>query len=230
MSTLTILVPAFNEEATIIQSLTRLKQLDIFKEVIIIDDSSTDSTYKLASQFIANDNRFKLTKTNKNIGKGGALLVAKKLIQSDYIVIHDADLEYFPEDISEMFKHIVNNENTLIIGSRFIGNKKRKNIYTRTFFANKLMSSFFSFLNGCNLTDVATCYKLMPASFFRKVEIKEMGFAFEIEIIAKFLKQSRSIQEVPIKYEGRSYAEGKKIKTSDGIRYLIATVKYRFLN
>ena len=129
-----------------------------------------------------------------------------------------------------MFKHIVNNENILILGSRFIGNKRRKNIYTRTFFANKLMSAFFSFVNGCKVTDVATCYKLMPTSFFREVDIKEMGFAFEIEIIAKFLKQSSTIQEVPIKYEGRSYAEGKKIKTSDGIRYLLSTVKYRFLN
>ncbi len=230
MSTLTVLVPAFNEEATIVESLKRLKKLNIFKEVIIIDDSSTDSTYNLASKFVASDSRFKLIKTNENLGKGGSLSVAKNVIQSDYVVIHDADLEYFPEDIKEMFKHIGNNENILILGSRFIGNKKRKNIYTRTFFANKLMSSFFSFVNGCKITDVATCYKLMPASFFREVDIKEMGFAFEIEIIAKFLKQSRAVYEVPIKYEGRSYAEGKKIKTSDGIRYLMSTIKYRFLS
>ena len=230
MFTLTVLVPAFNEEDTIIDSLTRLSKLSIFEEVLVIDDCSTDDTYKLASKFVANDNRFKLIKTKNNIGKGGALSTAKDFIQSDYVVIHDADLEYFPEDIVEMSKHVINNENTLILGSRFIGDKKRKNIYTRTLFANKVMSAFFSSVNGCKITDVATCYKLMPASFFKEVDIKEMGFAFEIEIIAKFLKQSRAIQEVPIKYEGRSYDEGKKIKTSDGFRYLITTVKYRFYN
>ena len=96
--------------------------------------------------------------------------------------------------------------------------------------ANKAMSIFFSLINGYQVSDVATCYKLMPTSFFKGMDIKENGFSIEIEILSKFLKYNRSIVEVPIKYEGRSYKQGKKIKTLDGFKYLSNTIKYRFLN
>jgi hypothetical protein len=92
------------------------------------------------------------------------------------------------------------------------------------------MSSFFSLLNNYQVSDIATCYKLMPTSFFKQMDIKENGFSIEIEIVAKFLKYNKSIKEIPIRYEGRSYEEGKKIKTSDGFKYLLNTVKYRFFN
>lgn len=119
---------------------------------------------------------------------------------------------------------------SLILGSRFIGNKKRKNIYARTLFANKIMSLFFSFIHSYKVTDVATCYKLMPSSFFQEIKIKEKGFSIEIEVLSKFIKWNKSIVEVPISYEGRSYRDGKKIKTMDGFRYLVNTVKYKIFN
>jgi len=100
----------------------------------------------------------------------------------------------------------------------------------RTYFANRFMSLFFSFINFYKVSDVATCYKLMPSIFFKNIDLKENGFSVEIELLSKFLKFNRSIIEVPIKYEGRSYAEGKKIKTIDGFRYLFTTVKYKFLD
>ena len=120
--------------------------------------------------------------------------------------------------------------NSMILGSRFIGSKERKNVYVRTFIANKVMSIFFSVVNFYYISDVATCYKLMPADFYKKITLKERGFSIEIELLSKFLKYNRSVVEVPIKYEGRSYSEGKKIKTSDGLKYLLNTLRYRFIN
>ena len=129
-----------------------------------------------------------------------------------------------------MFSLAKKNPDTLILGSRFIGNKVRKNVYFRTNVANRVMSLFFSVVNFCYITDVATCYKLMPTKFFKEVTLKEKGFSIEVELLSKFLKTNKSILEVPIKYEGRSYIEGKKIKTSDGFKYLYNTLKYRFFN
>ena len=152
------------------------------------------------------------------------------MIKTSHVVIHDADLEYFPDDIIEMFSLAKKNPDALILGSRFIGNKVRKNVYFRTNVANRVMSFFFSIVNFYFITDVATCYKLMPSSFFKEVSLKEKGFSIEVELLSKFLKKNKSILEVPIKYEGRSYTEGKKIKTSDGFKYLYNTLKYKFFN
>jgi hypothetical protein len=137
-------------------------------------------------------------------------------------------LEYFPEDIEEMFKEV--NGDNLILGSRFIGNKKRINLYSRTFLANKGMSLFFSLVNSTKITDVATCYKMMPSSFFKANSFTEKGFSIEIEMLSRFLKTSDQIIEVPISYKGRSYKEGKKIKLQDGFLYLTNTVKYRVIS
>ena len=129
-----------------------------------------------------------------------------------------------------MYECSKNFPKSLILGSRFIGSKERKNVYLRTILANKLMSLFFSLINFYKVSDVATCYKLMPLTFFKNIDLVEKGFSIEIELLAKYLKINRSILEVPIKYEGRSYSEGKKIRTSDGFKYLFNTLKYRFVN
>ena len=131
-----------------------------------------------------------------------------------------------PQDLEEMYKLI--EKDNLVLGSRFIGTKKRNNIYFRTFFANKVMSFFFSILNNKKITDVATCYKMMPSLYFINTNFVEKGFSIEIEIMSKFLKFSKNIIEVPISYSGRSYEEGKKIKTIDGFQYIYNTIKYRF--
>jgi hypothetical protein len=129
-----------------------------------------------------------------------------------------------------MFNLVEHNPESLILGSRFIGVKERKNVYFRTNLANRAMSLFFSLVNFKYITDIATCYKLMPSSFFKALNIKEKGFSIEVELLSKFLKTNMNIIEVPIKYEGRSYTEGKKIKTSDGFKYLFNTIKYRFFD
>jgi glycosyltransferase involved in cell wall biosynthesis len=228
MKTLTVLVPAFNEENTIFESIERLKNISIITEILVLNDGSTDKTKQLVENAALNNNKIKLMHFDTNNGKGAVLNKSREFITSDYVVIHDADLEYFPEDIEEMFKEV--NGDNLILGSRFIGNKKRINLYSRTFLANKGMSLFFSLVNSTKITDVATCYKMMPSSFFKANSFTEKGFSIEIEMLSRFLKTSDQIIEVPISYKGRSYKEGKKIKLQDGFLYLINTVKYKIIS
>ena len=227
MNNLAVIVPFYNEENYLQKSINRLIDNDIFDQIILVDDCSTDNSANIANKNVLKINKIIYLKSSSNKGKGNALNLAKNIVDTSHVIIHDADLEYFPDDIVEMFDCVEDNQDSLILGSRFIGNKKRTNIYSRTLIANKAMSSFFSFLNSYQVSDVATCYKLMPTSFFKEMDIKEEGFSIEIEILSKFLKHNRSIKEVPIKYEGRSYEQGKKIKTLDGFKYLFNTIKYR---
>ena len=230
MINLSVIVPFFNEEQFLEESIDRLLSNDIYSSIYLIDNNSTDNSYNIAKNLETQHKKIELHKTNKKKGKGSALGFSRSLIKTSHVVIHDADLEYFPEDIVEMFDLAQANQNSLILGSRFIGSKQRENIYLRTFLANKIMSLFFSFVNFYKVTDVATCYKLMPSKFFINTELRENGFSIEIELLSKFLKYNKSVLEVPIAYEGRSYSEGKKIKAFDGIQYLLNTIKYRFFN
>tara|TARA_B100001057_G_C22454516_1_gene796382 strand:- start:30 stop:722 length:693 start_codon:yes stop_codon:yes gene_type:complete len=227
---LSVIVPFFNEEQFLEESVNRLLSNDVYSSIYLIDNNSTDNSYEIAKNLETQHSKIELHKTNKDRGKGSALSFSRGLIKTSHVVIHDADLEYFPKDIVEMFDLAKKNQDSLILGSRFIGNKRRKNIYLRTFFANKVMSLFFSMVNFYRISDVATCYKLMPSNFFINTELKENGFSIEVELLSKFLKYNKSVLEFPIAYEGRSYAEGKKIKTVDGAQYLINTIKYRFFN
>ncbi len=228
MKTLTVLVPFYNEENTILKSIEKLDSLTFINEVILLNDGSTDNSLDMVNKFIKNKRKYKILSYKENIGKGAVLNKSREHISNDYVVIHDADLEYYPKDLIEMFKFA--DGSNLVLGSRFIGKKQRSNIYFRTYIANKVISLFFSLLNQKRITDVATCYKLMPTSFFKQNNFKEKGFSIEIELISKFLKNNKNIIEVPISYNARSYEEGKKIKTKDGFFYLFNTLRYRFFN
>ena len=230
MKNLTVIIPFFNEEKFIEKSLSRVLQSNIATEIILIDDGSTDNSFRIVNEITNSLSFVKILKSNKNLGKGNALNIAKRYINTSHVVIHDADLEYNPKDILKMIEKSKLSPNSLILGSRFKGSEIRVNIYKRTYFANKLMSLIFSFIHSFRISDIATCYKLMPTTFFKNQNIKEKGFSIEVEILAKFLKYNKSIIEVPISYQGRSYKEGKKIKTTDGISYIIKTFKYKFLD
>jgi len=227
---LTVIIPFYNEEKFIERSLNRVLQSKIADEIILIDDGSTDSSFKIVNEITNSLSFAKVLKSNKNLGKGNALNIARRYIHTSHVVIHDADLEYNPEDILKMIQKSKRSPNSLILGSRFKGSGLRVNIYKRTYFANKLMSLIFSFIHSFKISDIATCYKLMPTNFFKNLNIKENGFSIEVEILAKFLKYNKSIMEVPISYQGRSYEEGKKIKATDGISYIIKTFMYKFLD
>ena len=229
-NSLAVIVPFFNEEKTIELSLRRLIKIDVVQQIICVNDCSQDKSLEIVDQIKNEDARIEIISNKVNNGKGYAITSAKKYVKTSHVAIHDADLEYFPEDLVSMWERVDKNTDSLILGSRFIGSKSRKNLYKRTYLANKLMSLFFSLINFYKVSDVATCYKLFPNKFFQSINLFEKGFSIEIEILSKFLKFNRSIIEIPIKYEGRSYSEGKKIKALDGILYLINTVKYKLLS
>ena len=225
MKNLTVIVPVYNEELFLEESLNRLLKLKKNFAILIVDDCSSDDSPKIAQKYANQYEGITFIKKDKNGGKGSVLKEAFKHVNTDFAVIHDADLEYFPQDLLIMYKNM--DINSFVLGSRFIGNIKRENIYLRTYIANKFMSYFFSIVFLKKVTDIATCYKMFPTHVIQSQTIKESGFSIEIEIAAKLIKSKLNYLEVPIKYSGRTYDEGKKIKFSDGILYLINTIKYR---
>lgn len=227
---LAVIVPFYNEEKFLKKSVDRLLDNDIYFQIILADDCSSDKSSFIAKNLQKEYKKIEYVRSENNEGKGSVINLAKDLVKTTHVVIHDADLEYFPEDIVQMNKQSVENPNSLILGSRFKGIKNRNNIYIRTYTANKAMSLFFSIINYYRITDVATCYKLMPSNFFKQINITEKGFSVEIEILSKFLKYNRSVIEVPISYEGRSYEDGKKIKFRDGYEYIVNTLVYKIKN
>jgi len=228
MQILCVIIPFYNEKRFLEESLKRVLNNDIYDQIILSDDCSDDGSELIAKGFSDKYEKILYIKSNENQGKGSALNNSKKFINTTHVIIHDADLEYFPADIIDMYEVSKKHPENLILGSRFIGNKIRKTVYLRTFLANKVMSLFFSIVNFYKVSDVATCYKLMPSKFFQEITFNEKGFSIEIELLTKFLKTNNDIKEVPIRYEGRSYLEGKKIKSIDGFRYLLNILKYRF--
>jgi len=226
MKTLSVLIPVFNEEKTVVESIKRVLDTEIFNEIIIVDDCSNDNSYKIIKNFTENDKRIKLIKTPNNIGKGGAVNFGKNFIKSDFVVIHDADLEYFPSDLKKLLEKV--DLQTMVIGSRFLGNLKRQNKYKTAYFANKFLSSLFSLIYKVKITDIATCYKMMPTKYFKNTNFKSSGFEYEIEVVARFIRYSKKIIEVPINYKGRSYKEGKKIRPFDAVKYIFAMIYYRY--
>ena len=194
MTSLTVIVPVFNEEKTVQESLSRLDSVDIVSKIIIVDDCSSDNSNILIQEFIQDKIKYLLLKTNNNSGKGKAIEKAQEYIDTDYVAIHDADLEYYPEDFYSMYEKI--DKNNLVLGSRFIGNLKRNNFYSRTLFANYFLSKLFSMIYKNRVTDVASCYKMIPTEYFKKIKIESSGFEFEIEVLAKYLNDNNKISEV----------------------------------
>lgn len=225
--TLGVVVPIFNEQLYLSESIKRLLKVEIISEIILVDDNSTDSSYEIAQEIESRNSKVKLVKTKLNLGKGNAVNTGATFLNTDYMVVHDADLEYFPEDIKEMYEMSLLFPKSLILGSRVIGDKERKKLYYFTYLGNKLFAIIFSLLNNYKISDIASCYWLLDLRIFKKLQIQENGFAIEVEVLSKFLKSGQEIKEVPIKYEARSYENGKKIKIKDAISIFHKIIKYR---
>ena len=228
--TLTAIVPIFNEEKYLLDSVTRLQKTNIFNEIILIDNCSTDASLAIAQNLKEKDSSILVLQTKNNDGKASAVQLGLNYVKTSHVVIHDADLEYFPDDIVEMFEVAKENPNDLILGSRVIGNKERKNIYFTTYFGNRILSIMFSFINRYKVSDISTCYQMYSLKNIQKLNLNEKGFGMELEVLSKFIKLGIEIIEVPIKYEGRSYSEGKKIKLSDALNIAFKMIKYSKLN
>jgi len=224
MNNITVIVPFYNEEKYLYESVQRLIVEKIFEKIILVNDLSNDNSFEIAQNLSNNYEQIHLISTSIQIGKGNAIREALEHVETSHVIVHDADLEYFPEDITEMYKIAIKNKDSLILGSRTIGDKKRTNLYRTTFYAQKIYALLFSILNNHRLTDIASCYWLLETEHLKSMNISENGFSIEIEVLSKALKEGLSIVEVPIKYEGRSYQDGKKIRLLDGLKILLKII------
>jgi glycosyltransferase involved in cell wall biosynthesis len=232
---LSILVPAYNEEKTISEVLSRLAELRLpegmEKEVIIVNDCSKDATGKVIEEFIKADGSgiFKNFNQPVNQGKGAALHKAIDLATGDYIVIQDADLELDPNDILLLLAGIQEKNAEVIYGSRFLTNTHQNTNFLWHIMGNGFLTRLSNLFTGFRLTDMMTCYKLMPSHIIKAMPLKEKRFGFEPEVTLRLSKiRGLRIAEVPISYVARSKTEGKKINYKDGLRVIFCIMKYKF--
>tara|TARA_X000001036_G_scaffold98400_1_gene91296 strand:- start:39524 stop:40219 length:696 start_codon:yes stop_codon:yes gene_type:complete len=222
-----IIVPFYNEEATLEKSVFKLVNEKFNKEIILVNDGSTDKSKDIASNLEQKYDSIRLINFKENRGKGFAVKTGMQESSGDIVGIFDADLEYSTEDLNDLIEFIRKENTDFVCGSRFIGDKDRKNIYLRTFIANKLMSLLFSYVYKNKITDVATCLKVFKREIIENINIEKDDFSIEIELIAKAISQTSDFKEIPISYNGRSYADGKKIKFLDGFKYIFAIFKFK---
>ena len=228
METLTAVVPFYNEEKLIEQSVERLMKIKEITSVFLVDDFSTDESLLVAKRLADKYPKISIHEKKTNQGKGSCLNFIKDSINTTHVIVHDADLEYNPSDIPELFKLAKDNPSSLILGSRVDGKAERKNIYKFLAYGTGIIAYTFSKLHSYRVSDIATCYLLYPTKFLDSISINEKGFGIEVEILSKFLKYNRSIIEHPISYNARSYEEGKKITIMDGLLIFFKVLKYRF--
>lgn len=226
MEEISVIVPFYNEQKYLENSVQRLLDESIFKSIILVNDCSDDDSLEVAKKLENKNKIISLISTKKNLGKGGAIKLGLNQVSTKYIIVHDADLEYFPNDINEMYKLALSNHNSLILGSRTIGKKERVNIYKRTFVVQKFYAKLFSILNSTKISDIASCYWLIKTNDLKELNIQENGFSIEVEVLSKSLQKSLKIIEVPIQYHARSYENGKKIKIKDGFLIFLKIIKY----
>lgn len=223
---LSIVIPVYNEKDTIREIYKRVNAVNIEKEIIIVDDFSTDGTRGFLKELAANGE--KVFFHEKNMGKGAALRTGFQHITGDYAIVQDADLEYDPEDYHKLLAPVLKGKAEVVYGSRFTG--ERRNMFFHHWVGNKFLTFLTNLLYNTTLSDMETCYKLFRADIIKGINIKSNRFNFEPEITAKILKQGVRIYEVPISYTGREFSQGKKITWIDGISALWTLIKFRFID
>ena len=221
---LSIIIPSFNEAATIQTLITRVKKQNlgnIGKEIIVVDDGSQDGTGKILQKISG----IKTIRLVRNQGKGAAVRAGVKLASGDYILIQDADFEYDPVDIPELLAPVLSGKAEVVYGSRFLG--PHRNMLYWHMLANKLLSLLTNVFYDTTLSDMEVGYKLFPRQLLLSLDLKENRFGFEPEVTSKILKQGIRIFEVPISYAGREVKDGKKITWKDGVKAFLLLWKYR---
>ena len=230
MQKVTIIIPVFNEKNTLKQILEKVEQANfsgLEKEIIMVDDSSSDGTDEILKELTG---KYKILWHEKNQGKGAAIRTAVKEATGDFVVIQDADLEYLPDDYDILLPFLINNEADVVYGSRFLNADNSKNFILKNKLANLFLTMLTNILFGAKITDMETCYKAFKREFIQGIEIKSNRFDFEPEITAKVMKKHARLKEVPISYNGRGHKEGKKINWKDGIHAILTLIKYRFID
>lgn len=222
---LSVVMPVFNERDTIAQILDRVRAVDIDKEIVVVDDFSTDGTRDILAREAAKDG-LRVFYHPQNMGKGAAVRTGLQQVQGDIIVIQDADLEYDPNDYHALIKPILEGKAKVVYGSRFLGRRESMNPWHAL--GNKFLTAFANLLYGTSLTDMETCYKVFTADVNKDIRLRAPRWGFDPEITAQILKRGHRIQEVPISYDGRDFGEGKKISWRDSFIIMWTLVKYRF--
>ncbi|MBP1767492.1 MAG: glycosyl transferase family 2 [Candidatus Aminicenantes bacterium] len=226
---LSVVIPVFNEQATIAEIIRRVRAVDVGleKEIIVVDDGSTDGTRETLQPLAAPG--LTVVLHEKNQGKGAALRTGFTRTTGDIVLVQDADLEYDPREYPRLIEPILDGRADVVYGSRFLGGPHRV-LYYWHYVGNRLLTTLSDMLSNLNLTDMETCYKVFRREVLEKIRIKSSRFGFEPEITMKVAKLKCRVYEMPISYSGRDYAQGKKIGWKDGLAALFHLIRFRFFD
>ncbi len=224
---LSIIIPCYNEEKTIRLIVEKIHKLqDLEKEIIIVDDYSTDNSRKIIEELKKENSNLKFIFHDKNLGKGGALQTGFKEATGELVLIQDADLEYDPGDYNKLLNPFLKTDAQIVYGSRFMGGDYVRLHYFWHYIANKLLTTLTNIFTNLNMSDMETGYKVFKKECLDNIILEEKGFGIEPEITIKLAKKKFIFYEVPISYSGRSYEEGKKITIKDAFRAIYCIIRY----
>ncbi|MCE5198725.1 MAG: glycosyltransferase family 2 protein [Armatimonadota bacterium] len=220
---LSVIIPAYNEIDTIAEVLQRVRAVDMEKEIIVADDYSTDGT----REYLRTQPDVILVENSSNMGKGLAIRAALERVTGDIVLIQDADLEYDPNDYPKLIRPITDGTADMVYGTRFAGPRPKMRLIN--YAANKVFALIATLLYATRITDEATCYKAFRADIIKSLDLRCKRFEFCPEVTARLLKRNIRYAEVPISYQARTYAQGKKITWKDGLECIWTLLKYRFI-
>ena len=225
---LSIVVPVYNEVATLEKIIAAIKAVDVGmeKEIVLVDDCSKDGTRDLLQKLAAEDPTLAVYYHEVNQGKGGALHTGFQKATGDYVIIQDADLEYDPNEYPQLLAPILSGRADVVFGSRFLGGGAHRVVFFWHYLGNKFLTTLSNMFSNLNLTDMEVCYKVFKREDIQAIPLREKRFGFEVEITAKVARRKLRIYEVPISYYGRDYAEGKKIGWKDGFSAIRCIFRY----
>jgi glycosyltransferase involved in cell wall biosynthesis len=226
---LSVVIPVFNEVRTLEEIIARVQSVSYDKEIVIIDDYSTDGTVDLLRKIEAKSGNVKVLYHDRNRGKGAALRMGFAKVTGDIVIIQDADLEYDPREYPQMLEPILDGRADVVYGSRFLGGPHRVMFFWH-YVGNQFLTLLSNMMSNLNLTDMETCYKAFRKEVLRDLTLKSDRFGFEPEFTLKVAKRKFRIYEVPISYSGRTYEEGKKINWKDGVAAIFAIIRFRFMD